>query len=134
MPIEPEDLYRAALGLNRLKPTLVSDEVCARTMVNRMYYAAYLATRDAIRAQLNTPGFDVTHGTLAETLENAAGPDVRAVGSRLRILKAAREDSDYKPHMSITKFIASLHLVDAQYVLDNVGRLSGRFPLIHRRR
>ena len=134
MPVEPEDLYRAAVSLDRLRPPLVSDEVCARTMINRMYYAAYLATRDAIRAQLNTPGFDVTHGALAETLARSADPDVRAIGSRLQILKAAREDSDYKPHVAITKFIASLHLLDARFILDIVGRLNGRFPLMRRRR
>lgn len=49
MTIRPESLFEAAQALNRLRPPLVSDEVCARTMANRMYYAAYHAVREAIR-------------------------------------------------------------------------------------
>ena len=125
---------RAAQALNGMNPALVSDEVCARTMVNRMYYAAYLATREAVRAQLGNRRFDVAHRTLAEALEASADPDVSAVGTRLRILKAAREDSDYRLHLRVPKALAALHLMNARFVLDRVGKLSGRFPRIHPRR
>jgi len=134
MPIEAEDLYRAAQALDRMKPPLVSDEICARTMINRMYYAAYLATREAVRAQFGNPSFDVAHRTLAETLEASADPDVSEIGSRLRILKAVREDADYRLYMRVTRFLASLHLADARFVLENAMRLKGRFPLIRARR
>lgn len=116
-----------------MKPPLVSDEVCARTMVNRMYYAAYLATREALRVQFRNPTLDVNHRTLAETLALASDPEVRAIGSRLRVLKSAREESDYQPHSVMTKPIAALHLLDARFVLENVGRLTGRYPRVRTR-
>jgi len=128
MPIEAKDLFAAAQALNRMKPPLVSDEVCARTMANRMYYAAYLATREAVRTQLGNPGFDVNHATLAESLSTAQDADVRAIGTRLQVLKALREVADYKPHRSVAKPHVALQLVSAEYVLDNVARLAGRFP------
>jgi hypothetical protein len=60
MPIRPEHLFDAAQKLNALKPPLVSDEVCARTMANRAYYAAYLATREALRVQYANPSPSVS--------------------------------------------------------------------------
>lgn len=133
MAIDPEDLYRAAQVLNGIKPPLVSDEVCGRTMINRMYYAAYLATREALRRQLKTKRFDVTHTTLANTLANAGDSDVRDLGLRLQYLKEAREDADYKPHLQMPLWVAALYLLDARFVLDNVSRLVGRFPPIQSR-
>lgn len=130
MPIRPDEFYQAARNLNELKPPLVSDEVCARTMLNRMYYAAYLATREAVRNHLGNPRFNVTHTALATALAEAADPAVSALGSRLALLKTAREQSDYQPHLSITRGFAALHLVNARYVLDNASRLVGRFPYI----
>ena len=116
-----------------MKPPLVSDEICARTMLNRMYYAAYLAIREAIRAQFSDPRFDVTHVALTDALMKAADPDVNAVGTRLRKLRRDRERSDYKPHLAVPKTLASIRLADARFVLDNVGRLTGRFPPMRRR-
>ena len=133
MPIDPEDLYTAAQNLNRMKPPLVSDEVCARTMLNRMYYAAYLATREAIRAQSSDSAFDVTHRALAATLMQAGDWEVQALGTRLRNLKDAREHADYQPHGVVSKLAASLRLDGARFVLGNARRLAGRFPQIRAR-
>jgi hypothetical protein len=133
MPIDPEDLYAAAQNLNRMKPPLVSDEVCGRTMVNRMYYAAYLATREAVRRKLQDSSFDASHTTVAETLARAADREVRELGSRLVVLKALREEADYKTQAVITKSDAGLHLMNARFVLDNVDGLAGRFPRMRRR-
>ena len=134
MPINPDELYAAAQRLNGLNPTLVSDEVCARTMLNRMYYAAYLATREAIRSQLRNPAFDVGHQTLSDTLYAATDPEVREIGSCLQVLRTAREESDYKLHVNIPKAFAALHLMNARFVLARVGKLSGRFPPLRPRR
>lgn len=133
MPIRPDEFYRAAQDLSRMKPPLVSDEVCARTMVNRMYYAAYLATREALRVQFRNPALDVSHRTLAETLALAPDAEIRAIGSRLRVLKSAREESDYRPHAVVTKSDAALHLLNARFVLENVARLTGRYPRVRAR-
>lgn len=133
MPIEPGDLFGAAQQLNRMKPPLVSDEVCARTMLNRMYYAAYLATREAVRAQLKDPKFDVSHKALAKALMSSPDAEVKEVGSRLWALKDAREDADYQPHVAVSRTVASLHMAHARFVLDHVDRLTGRFPPIQRR-
>src|SRR5215218_4143004 len=133
MPISAEDLYRAAQSLDRMKPPLVSEEICARTMLNRMYYAAYLATREAVRAQFNDPRFDVTHGALADALMRAPDPDVNAVGTRLRKLRRDGGRSVYNPQLVIPRTLASIRLGDARCVLDNVGRLAGRFPPMRRR-
>jgi hypothetical protein len=116
-----------------MRPPLVSDEVCGRTMMNRMYYAAYLETREAIRTQLGVRTFDVGHTSLAETLTKAADPRVRVIGTRLLALKRAREIADYQPHRRFPKAVAALHMDNARFVLDNAGKLTGRFPLIRAR-
>ncbi len=133
MSIRPDDFFMAAQALNRLKPPLVSDEVCARTMAGRMYYAAYLATREAIRAQTGIHDFDVGHGALITALRHASDGDVRTLGRRLSTLRRLRERADYKPHRHVTKTAVALRLADARSVLDNAGRLAGRFPQIRAR-
>jgi hypothetical protein len=130
MPITPEDFFAAALALNRLEPPPVSDEVCARTMAGRIYYAAYLATREAIRQQLGKGDFDVSHTALVAELRHARDEDVREVGARLRTLKRLRDSADYKPHCRLTKLSVALRMRDARFVLDEVGKLRGRFPQI----
>ena len=133
MAIHPEDFFSAATALNQSHPPLVSDEVCARTMAGRMYYAAYLATRDALRAQFRTPSFDITHAALAFALIRAHDSDVQSIGARLQALRRLRERADYKPHHHITRAAAAIQLANARFVLDNVGRLVGRFPPVRRR-
>jgi hypothetical protein len=133
MPTESEELFEAAKALNHLRPPLVSDEVCARTMANRMYYAAYLATREAIRLQLGDRSFDVTHGALVDSLTAASDPEVKDVGTALKRLRSMRVDSDYRLDETITKFVAAVYLADARFVLDNARRLAARFPRIRRR-
>jgi hypothetical protein len=133
MTIKPKDLFEAAQALNRLLPPLVSDEVCARTMANRMYYAAYHAVREAIRSHLGNPRFDVTHSALVGALTQAPDEDVRRLGRRLDRLRANRVASDYRLDETLTKFVIAVHLSDARYVLDNVGRLARRFPRIQAR-
>ena len=133
MPIRPEEFYSAAQALNRLRPPLVSDEVCARTMANRMYYAAYLAVREAIRIQVGNQTFDARHIALVAALNHASDPDVRALGARLEALKAIRETADYRINQSISKFTAAVHLDHARFILDNAHKLMGRFPHIRRR-
>lgn len=128
MPIKPEQLFEAALALNRLRPPLVSDEVCARTMANRMYYAAYHAIREAIRAHRTNAGFDVTHTSLETALNEAPDPDVRDFGLRFSRLKEIREAADYKASDTVSKLRAAMHLGDAKFVLDNARQLSVRFP------
>jgi hypothetical protein len=130
MPIRPEHLFDAAQKLNALKPPLVSEEVCARTMANRAYYAAYLATREALRVQYANPGFDVTHRSLTSHLTRAGDPRVREIGSRLKMLRRMREISDYQPTSTVSRLHVALHLADARYVLDRVDRLVGRLPVI----
>ena len=90
MPVKPEEFYLASQNLNRMKPPLVSDEVCGRTMLNRMYCAAYLATREALRRHLGNPSFDVAHTALSAILAKAADPAVRDIGTRLGVLRLAR--------------------------------------------
>jgi uncharacterized protein (UPF0332 family) len=131
MPIRPTDLYDAAKQLDTLNPTLVGDEVCARTIANRAYYAAYLATREALRTQYRNPNFDVHHGTLAAELERSAHADVSAVGTSLKTLRAHRETSDYKPHIAINRrLLVPLLLSEAKDVLDKVANAVGRFPAV----
>jgi len=133
MPIRPADFLEAAQALNRLRPPLVSDEVCGRTMANRMYYAAYHEVREAIRSQTGNRAFDATHTALVAALAHASDPEVQAVGTRLDSLKTIREHSDYKLDRSISKLTAAFHLDDARYVFDNAKRLQGRFPPVRTR-
>ena len=131
MPIRPEQLYDAAKELDGLDPTLVSDEVCARTIANRAYYAAYLATREALRTQYQNPHFDVGHGPLASQLESSADAVVSGVGTSLKTLRAAREHSDYRPHQSFNRrLMVPLLLSEARDVVDKVARAVGTFPFV----
>lgn len=133
MPIRPDDFFAAAVALNRLKPPLVSDEVCARTMAGRMYYAAYLATREAIREQIGIRELDVGHSALIAALKHTPDTDVQVVGTRLLALKRLRERADYRPHHHMTKLAVALRMADAQFVLENVPGLRGRLPSVQQR-
>lgn len=102
MPIRPEERYDAARQLERINPTLVSDEVRGRTIANRAYSAAFLATRDALRAQYRNPRFDVQHTRLARALEHSGEPLVSGLGTLLKFLELQREKADYRPHARST--------------------------------
>jgi hypothetical protein len=131
MPIRPEDLYAAARQLDQINPTLVSDEVCGRTIANRAYYAAFLATRDALRAQYGDPRFDVQHTRLARALEKSGAPLVSGLGTLLRFLKLQREKADYRPHAAFdSQFLVPLVLSRAKEILEMLPRATGSFPVI----
>jgi hypothetical protein len=131
MPIRPEDLYDAARQLDQLSPTLVSDEVCGRTIANRAYYAAFLATREALRAQYRNPRFDVQHTLLAVALENSGNPLVSGLGTSLKSLKLQRENADYQPHAAFDKrFLVPLLLSQAKDILEKLPRAMGSLPVI----
>lgn len=133
MTITPEALFEAAQALNRRRPPLVSDEVCARTMANRMYYAAFHAVREALRSRLGNPALDLTHSALVGALMQAPDEEVRRLGRRLNRLWVNRVASDYRLDQTLTKFMIAVHLSDARYVLDNARRLAQRFPHIRGR-
>ena len=131
MPIRSEDLYAAARQLDRLRPTLVSDEVCGRTIANRAYYAAFMATREALRAQYGNPRFDVKHTRLVAALEGSRNPLVSGLGASLRTLKLHREKADYQPHVAFDRDrLVPLLLSQARDVLEKLPRAVGSFPVI----
>lgn len=131
MPIRPEDLYAAARQLDRIDPTLVSDEVCGRTIANRAYYAAYLAIREALRTQYGDPRFDVQHTRLASALEKSGDPRVSDVGTMLKFLRLQREKADYRPNAAFdSQFLVPLLLSRAKEILELLPRAAGSFPVI----
>lgn len=131
MPIRPEDLHAAARQLDRISSPLVSEEVCGRTIANRAYYAAFLATREALRTQYGNPRFDVRHTRLAEALENSRDPLVSDLGTSLKILKAHREIADYRPNAAFdSRLLVPLLLFQAGDILEKLPRAVGSFPVI----
>lgn len=131
MPIRSEDLYAAARQLDRLRPTLMNDEVCGRTIANRAYYAAFLATREALRAQYGNPRFDVHHARLVAAFENSGNPLVSSLGVTLKSLKQQRETADYQPHVAFDRRrLVPIVLAQAKDVLEKLPRAAGSFPVI----
>lgn len=128
MPIVPDDLLEAARKLGNDKKPLHSPEACARTIVNRAYYAAYLATREAIRSAYGNPRFDVGHTALAKAFSKDSDTDVAKIGQRLDTLRILRSTADYHPDRTVDINTARLRVRDAQFILTALPSVASRIP------
>jgi uncharacterized protein (UPF0332 family) len=125
MPTRPEDFLAAAKEIQAKKP-VSADESRARTVVARGYYAAYHATREAIRKELGDPRWNIQHWPLASALKGATDPAVKEVGELLNELRELRARSDYKLDRTVTCLESSLRLKDVETVLERVPKISSK--------
>ena len=127
MPIAPKDFWQVARDLHN-RVALPADEPCHRTVIGRAYYAAYLATREAVRQRYNDPNFDVHHQTLADALKGNADPDVADIGARLDRLFHTRSRADYRMRERIDALTAGLMVSSSEHVIASLPGIQSRIP------
>lgn len=127
MPITPDSFCDVAEEIyNRRK--LTDGEPIERTVAGRAYYAAYLATREAVRAAYGNPTFDVDHKVLAHTLKKSVDSDIADVGTRLDSLRAQRARADYRLNETLSRSDAGLCLVNSRAVLAKLPAIISKMP------
>jgi hypothetical protein len=131
MPITPSDFWNVADALQRGGG--ITGEPCSRTVAGRAYYSAYLATREALRHQYGDPSFDVQHAMLAQSLANHGDPEVKEIGVKLGTMHILRNRSDYHLASHIRQYDALLSVRESRRVLDLLGNVAGRFPVVPRK-
>ena len=100
------------------------DEATIRTTAGRMYYAAYLATRESLRFISGDPAYDINHSALVSFLERQThAPSVTKVGSLLRELLKQRKNADYYPDRVMDYRVVGMKLKDAAAVLQSQSQL-----------
>lgn len=99
------------------------DDATIRTTAGRMYYAAYLATRDTLRSISGDAAYDINHSALITFLEKQKHSAVSKVGEVLRELMKQRKDADYNPDRMLNYRVVGLKLNDAKFVLDSQSKL-----------
>lgn len=100
----------------------------ARASTSRAYYAAYSAVVHLLHAQGMTRFGDrgnPDHASVpALIVQNLAGLDAtarRSIASRLRRLRMAREDADYRPHRTVDAKVRLRAVLEMNRVLELTG-------------
>ena len=106
--------------------TSSKDEATIRTTAGRMYYAAYLATRESLRVVSGDPTYDINHSALVQLLERQKDATVAAVGGMLRELMKQRKRADYHPDRILDYRAVGMKLKDATEVLDSQPMLRAK--------
>src|SRR5437879_2543447 len=98
-----------------------------RSSVSRSYYAAYCAVTSALVARSvlfgrgwhNPPHEHLPHLLMQHLTLPQDGR--RRLSRRLRILRHAREDADYRPGITVNRALALHCLRDAIGILQDIG-------------
>lgn len=129
MPIDPREFAEAAEKLRN--GVAIKGEVCARTVAGRAYYAAYLATRQAIRNQYKDPSLNPGHADLYEALKRRGRDStVQLIGAALAGLYSRRTDADYYPELSMSGSSMTIVVAEAQKVLTLLPNVVGKLPRV----
>lgn len=131
MPLRPEGVLEIARALKERRPAS-SGEPLFRAIVGRAYYAAYLATCDAIcaryRYQLDSY---LPHEAVSQTLAGyQPEPDVRKIGNWLDQLRLLRIDADYKRAKQISEDQSDDAVADAEQLLRLLPSVATKLPKI----
>ena len=127
MAIQPSEFYDVAKELYGTRRNAL-DEPYIRTSIGRAYYAAYLATREVVRAAYGDPKFDVRHSDLALALKRAVDVRVQDVGTRLETMIHIRGHADYHQRRTVSRTDAALVLQNASVILAKLPALRGLIP------
>lgn len=111
-----------------LSPTL---EECSRTVAGRLYYSAYLATRETLRQLAKNPKYKIDHTPLVNFLRYEVDDTwVEEFGITLDGLRLLRVRADYHPDALVEHRAVGTTLKDAKFILDQqpelFRRLNGR--------
>jgi len=126
----PDEFLSVAKTLST--QTAPSGEPRYRTITGRCYYAAYLATRDAICVRYGFPPDSyLKHELVCNTLAAVdTDPDVRKLGNLLSTLKLSRRHADYTLKKALDETISDDALVDAAAAIALVDAVKDRLPRI----
>jgi len=131
VPFLPDGFLEVAekMQQRRLAP---SGEARDRTITGRSYYAAYLATCDAICSQYGyQPDAYLPHEAVSTTLAAVQGdPSVRLLGTRLDSLRLLRKHADYTRRKPLTEDQSDDAVEHAKKVLELLPSVAGRLPKI----
>jgi hypothetical protein len=127
MSFAPGAFYVIAERLFVGMPIDKTDAHCNRTVAGRLYYAAYLATRDTLRTLKGNPDYNLDHEPLTQFLRFVVKDTwVQHYGELLEELRQIRVQSDYRLSLTVDRGDVGLRLRDAKYVLDNQAELGMR--------
>lgn len=125
--MSPSGFLTAAKEIND-KKVVLDVESRARTVAGRIYYSAFLATRELVRKAYKDPDFAPKHAGLCQHLRDSEDPDVSQIGIRLDGLRALRGRADYQLKKPVTHVDAALRIVDASYIHANLSKIAAKIP------
>lgn len=134
MTFSPSHFYGIAERLQVGRPIAVGEEATSRTVAGRIYYAAFIATRETLRTMNKNPSYHPGHEPLTQFLKTYPGePEVQKVGERLEGLRKQRQNADYELELVVGSRAVGTSMQDAKAVLDAqpllLAKLSiSRFP------
>lgn len=124
MPIAPAAFYDVASRMHFARALDYSKEECPRTAAGRLYYAAFLATRDSFRLLTGDPAYHLEHKPLADFLRYRVDDEwVERFGQMLEELRRLRVESDYHPERTVAGTTVGLRLRDAEWLVNSQGDL-----------
>lgn len=136
MAIAAQEFYTIGERLHHglLIPESAKSECTARTVAGRIYYAAYLATRETLRSLRRNADYDPGHDQLIQFLRTYATiPAAQRIGERLDDLKKQRTVADYSTNATLPSRAVGALMLQAKYILDHQADLKGldpeRFPI-----
>src|SRR4051812_25390742 len=130
MPFLPDEFQAVAKRLSANQ--LPTGEGRYRTIAGRAYYAACLATREALRRTHRMgDDYDPGHEPISNALAAVAGdPDVRKLGNLLNTLRLKRLLADYKLNKTLVEDQAEDSVEEAGQVLALLPSVRDRLPRI----
>lgn len=130
MPIQPDIFQEVAKKLNEHQ--LPTGEGKYRTVAGRAYYAAYLATRDAVKL-LHTMGDDYSpsHEAFSQALAAyQSDPEVSKLGHMLNGLRLRRVRADYKLTLTLNEADAEAAIDETKDLLELLPKVATKLPRI----
>lgn len=126
MPFDVTQFLDIAKKLQFDQKVSSADAATIRTTAGRMYYAAYLATRESLRDVSGDPNYDLNHSALIAFLERQTDSDIAELGTILRELMRQRKMADYHPERDLEYRQVGTRLRDADYVLAGQPKIRAR--------
>jgi hypothetical protein len=127
MTCVPADFLSLAEKLQFALPIDYKSAATVRATAGRMYYAAYLETRESFRALTGNPEYAIDHTPLSFFLRITVKNDwVNEYGEMLEELRQLRTDSDYRLARMVRSHDVGLKFKDAKFIVANQSILRSR--------
>jgi uncharacterized protein (UPF0332 family) len=123
--MHPSDLYHLSVKLlNDQREQSCDHQSYARTIVNRAYYAAFLAARE-FTGQYSRIG---SHEVVIEALKNK--PNCAKLGNKLDDMRTCRTAADYDLNKPLNPKCVGTVLRGSEQLLTNLGYMRPSPPLV----